>query len=132
MALKSLYGESLTVLFFWNVGTTAYSQQSIAEALEDMQKDVLEPFTAKELKVVGINVGNKPDDAKKVLDAGGVKFPILFDPQGGYFKSVATEKLPRVYLLDASGKILWFDIDYTRPTRRELQTAIKAVLVGNK
>ena len=56
----------------------------------------------------------------------------MLDPQGEYFKTVAKEKLPRVYLLDASGKILWFDIDYARAMRRDLQTAIRAVLEGKK
>jgi peroxiredoxin len=132
VALKSLYGNALTVVFFWNIGPTTYAQQSVINALGDMQKDILEPFGAKELKVVDINVGNTPEEAKKLLEASGVSFPSLFDADGNYFKSVATEKLPRVYLLDASGTILWFDIDYTRATRRQLMTAIKAVLEGKK
>ena len=132
VALKSLYGDALTVVIFWNAGGTVHSRQSVVEALGDMQKDVLEPFAAKELKVVGINVGDKPDDAKKSLNDGGATFPNLLDPDRGYFKSVATEKLPRVYLLDAAGKILWFDLEYARATRRELLTAIRAVLEGKK
>ena len=132
VALKSLYGDALTVVFFWNIGPTAYSRQSIIEALGDMQLDVLEPFAAKELKVVGIDVGDKPEDVKKVLETSGATYPVLLDPNGDYFKSVATEELPRVYLLDGAGKILWFDIDYTRATRRELMTGIKAVLEGNR
>lgn len=132
VSLKSLYGESATVVFFWSIGPTTYAQQSIINALGDMQKDFLEPYAAKDLKVVSINVGNKPEDAKKILETSGAKFPNLFDTDGNYFKSVATEKLPRVYLLDGSGKILWFDIDYTRATRRQLQTALKALLEGKK
>jgi peroxiredoxin len=132
VALNSLYGSEITLVFFWNIGPTTYAQQSIIGALGDMQKDFLEPNAAKNLKVVSINVGNKPEDAKKMLETSGAKFPNLFDADGNYFKSVATEKLPRVYLLDASGKILWFDIDYTRATRRQLQTAVKAVLEGKK
>jgi hypothetical protein len=36
--------------------------------------------------------------------------------------------LPRTYLLDSSGKILWFDLEYSRSTRRELNQAIRYVL----
>ena len=132
VSLKSLYGDALTVVFFWNVGTTPFSQQSVVDALGDIQKDVLKPFSAKDLRVVGINVGNQPEDTKETLQKSSAIFPNLLDSQGEYFKTVATEKLPRVYLLDASGKILWFDIDYARSTRRELQTAIKAVLDDKK
>jgi peroxiredoxin len=130
-ALRSLYGDTLTVVFFWNAGPTTYAQQSTVEALGDMQKDFLEPNAAKGLKVVGVNVGNSPEDVKKVLETGA-SFPNLLDSQGNYFKNVATERLPRVYLLDAAGKILWFDLDYGRATRRQLQTGIKAVLEGKK
>ena len=31
------------------------------------------------------------------------------DADGRVFAKVATEKLPRVYLLDPAGKVLWFD-----------------------
>jgi peroxiredoxin len=132
VAINSLFGEALTVVFFWNAGTTTYSQQSIIEALGDMQKDFSEPFAAKGLKVVGVNVGNLPDDVKTVQKTSGVTFPNLIDSRGDFFKSVATEKLPRVYLLDGAGKILWFDVEFTRATRRELTTGIKAVLEGKK
>jgi hypothetical protein len=122
----------LTVVLFWNAGTTEYSKQSVVEALGDLQKDVLEPNAEKDLKVVGIDVGDKAEEVKQAQEKSGAAFPLLLDPQGDYFKSVATEKLPRVYLLDGSGKILWFDIDYARATRRELLTGIKAVLEGKK
>jgi peroxiredoxin len=132
VSLKSFYGDALTVVFIWNAGTTSYAQQSIVGALGDMQKDILEPYSAKELRVVGINVGDEAENAKKILERGDVKFPVLLDPKGGYFQNLATETLPRVFLLDGAGKILWFDIGYTRATRRELLTGIKAVLEGKK
>jgi hypothetical protein len=33
-----------------------------------------------------------------------------------------------VYLLDPQGKVLWFDIDYSLATRRELNQALRAVV----
>ena len=59
------------------------------------------------------------------LDA---RFPNLLDDKGVALGAVATRKLPRTYLLDASGKILWFDIEYSNTTRRELREAIQFVL----
>jgi hypothetical protein len=49
---------------------------------------------------------------------------MLLDAEGKALDAVATEKLPRTYLLDASGQILWFDIEYSESTRRELKNAI--------
>ncbi|MCC6126870.1 MAG: redoxin domain-containing protein [Pirellulales bacterium] len=127
-ALDSLYGESLTVVFFWTSG----SRSAATELFEDMQKDVLEPFEEQGLKVVAIKVGDKPEDMKAIAEKSGAKYPAVEDPAGRYFHAVATGKLPRVYLLDGGGKILWFDIGYVRATRRDLQTAIRAVLEGKK
>ena len=52
----------------------------------------------------------------------------LVDADRAYFRQVATEKLPRTYLLDRNGKILWFDLEYSRSMRRELQNAIQYYL----
>jgi peroxiredoxin len=128
VVLKSLYGEQLTLVVFWNAGNSAYARQAILELLGDMQKDVFDPYSTKELKVIGINVGDQVGVVKGALQKCGARYPTLLDPQGEYFKSVATERFPRIYLLDASGKILWFDMEYARATRRDLQVSIKAVL----
>jgi len=52
----------------------------------------------------------------------------LLDADGSAMAKVGLEKLPRTYLLDAQGKILWFDIEYSRSTRRELLEAVRFVL----
>ena len=36
-------------------------------------------------------------------------FPNLLDADGKAFAQVGSEKLPRTFVLDPSGKILWFD-----------------------
>ena len=37
-------------------------------------------------------------------------------------------RLPRVFLVDDRGKILWFDVEYSRTTRQELLQAIQVTL----
>jgi len=58
----------------------------------------------------------------------GIKVPCFFDPNSAFFAKVAKSILPRVYLLDASGKIIWFDTEYTQSTRRNLMMAVKVIL----
>jgi hypothetical protein len=53
---------------------------------------------------------------------------VLSDKDGAAHKQVATSKLPRSYLLDPSGKILWFDLEYSPTTRRDLAQAIRFTL----
>ena len=47
------------------------------------------------------------------------------DPQGKALAQVATRYLPRTYLVDSEGKIVWFDMEYSPSTRRHLLQAIE-------
>jgi len=123
VALRSLFGKELTVLLFWQ-SENLYATQ----ALELLELDVAKPFAEKGVRVVGISVKDPPEAARKAVQEPGVKYPNLVDPKGEFFAKVATEKVPRVYLLDASGKVLWLDIEYSSSTRRDLERAIKFVL----
>jgi peroxiredoxin len=115
-----LLGEKLTVVVFWN------SQLPTSlEELADLEKRYLGEFGERGMKVVGVNVHDKPELAKELAEQSGAKFPELSDAAGQAFASVASAKLPRTYLLDASGKILWFDIEYSRTTRQQLLSAIR-------
>jgi thiol-disulfide isomerase/thioredoxin len=127
-ALRGLYGPKLTVVCFWAGGNSKYSELSAVELLADLEKDLFEPYVAKGVQVVGINVGGNPQAAGSLLSQAGTRFPNLLDPQGVFFAKVATEKIPRIYLLDAIGKIIWFDVEYSRSTRRDLLQAIRVVL----
>ncbi|MGW8257214.1 MAG: peroxiredoxin family protein [Thermoguttaceae bacterium] len=127
VSLPSHYGEKLTVLFFWTKGATPYAQQLLHSALRDLQTAVAEPFQTKGVKLIGIFLGS-PQTADTQLEESGAKFANYFDPEGSFFTQVAKEKLPRIYLLDHSGKILWFDTEYSRSSQRNLLQAIKVAL----
>jgi hypothetical protein len=81
--------------------------------------------------VIGVNVQDSPEDARKSIADAGSRYPSLFDREGNYFAKVATEQLPRLYLADSQGKVLWFDIEYSTTTRRQLTEAVH-VLAGNR
>ena len=63
-------------------------------------------------------------------DKVGAKFTTLVDADGKAFAEVGKEKMPRTFVLDADGKIVWFDISYTLATRRELHDSLR-VLTGD-
>jgi peroxiredoxin len=124
VSLRSLLGKKLTVVLFWN-SDNLYATQ----ALEYAGLEVAEPFGKKGVGVIGIDVKDAPEAARKAVADAGAKYVNLLDPEGRYFSKVATDqKVPRVYLLDASGKILWLDIEYSASTRRDLDRAIKFAL----
>jgi len=128
VSLESQYGEKYTVLFLWSEGGSNYARLAADSALSDLQNDVAVPYAAKGIKVIGINEGDKPRSVQQELQKIGIKVPCFFDPDNAFFAKVAKTILPRVYLLDASGKIIWFDTEYTQSTRRNLMMAVHVVM----
>jgi peroxiredoxin len=115
-----LLGEQLTIVVFWSS-----KLPTSVEELADLQKRFLGEFGDQGVSVVAVNVGDEPNVAKEFAQHSGATYPQLADPERQAFAQVATEKLPRTYLLDASGKILWFDMEYSRTTRQQLLSAIR-------
>jgi peroxiredoxin len=120
--LADLYGEKATVVVFWKG-----DRRMAREQLADIGSHVIEPFGKNGVRVVGIAVNETAQNAQSVLKKSGEDFTNLLDADGKAFAQVGSGKLPRTYLLDPSGKILWFDIEYSLATRRELHQALRTV-----
>jgi peroxiredoxin len=121
--LGKLNGERATVVAFWKS-----DRRMSRTLLADLGPDVLEPFGPLGVAVIGIAVDESATNAKAAMTKAAARFPTLLDPGGKAFAAVGSDKLPRVYLLDPKGKILWFDIEYSLSTRRELKQALRAVV----
>jgi peroxiredoxin len=128
VSLETQYGEKYTVLFLWSEGGSNYARMASDAALLDLQGDLADPYAGKGIKVIGIDVGDPPAKVRTELEKAGVKLPCFFDTDKAFFGKLAKSLLPRVYLLDESGKIIWFDTEYTQSTRRNLLQAVKVVL----
>ncbi|TWT99349.1 hypothetical protein Pla108_02860 [Botrimarina colliarenosi] len=77
----------------------------------------------------------KDDFAPKYADKGVQLVTLAGPPVGNGVASLSVDRAklnatlgegrgPRVYLLDADGKVVWFDIEYTLSTHRELHAAL--------
>jgi hypothetical protein len=76
-------------------------------------------------------VGGDAKAVHEVVRTGAVKYPVVLDSDGTALALVAADKprlMPRTFLLDKTGKILWFDIEYSRTTRRDLHQALRFLL----
>lgn len=124
-ALADHLGEQLTVVVFWRAGGI-YDTAELAD-LADL---VVAPFKSQGVEVVAINVGDPADVVRNSVQEAGADFAQLLDADGNYFAEVATGKLPRTYLVDRDGNVLWFDIGYGRTTRRQLVDAIRYKLAN--
>jgi hypothetical protein len=120
--LASLLGKKATVVVFWKG-----DRRMTNELLADIAADVIEPFGRAGVEVVGIAVNESADTASEALTKAGTNFTNLLDEDGKAFSQVGSERLPRIYVLDPAGKIVWFDIEYSHATRRELRDALRTL-----
>jgi peroxiredoxin len=118
VALKELQGDGLTVVVFWTTRLVVAREQ-----FQLLAFDVALPLRDAGVRVVAVNVGVPVEQLE--LDAiAKDEVTCVLDPDGSAAAKVATDLLPRTYLIDSEGTILWFDIGYSRMTRRELKNAV--------
>jgi peroxiredoxin len=123
-SLKELLGEKLTVVVFW-----ANANRFGREQFQRLETEIVVPFENTGLNVIAINISDPAETIRDLLPVDReVGFTNLLDNDAALFSKVATQRHPRTYLLDAKGNILWFDIEYSRSTVRELVNAIHIYL----
>lgn len=123
--LASLAGKQATVVLFW--GADRWMSQT---ALTDLQRDVAASPQGESVAVVGVAVGQKPDAVSAAIEKSAARFPQLIDADGKASAQLGATALPRVYVLDAAGKVAWFDVEYSEATRRELHDTLAALTKG--
>ncbi|MDH3717503.1 MAG: TlpA family protein disulfide reductase, partial [Planctomycetota bacterium] len=119
-SLASLLGSKATVVCFWTSTSPLATWQ-----LSDLGPDVLEKHGPQGVQVVTINYKEPVAAARAAANKAQLSVPVLMDSQGTVFKQVASDYLPRTYVLDAKGKVLWLDIGYSTETQRHLEEAIR-------
>ncbi len=121
--LASLRGKQATVVLFWQD-----DPWMSATALRDLATEIT---PSEDVAVVGIAVRQPSAELASAVEKSGAEFTQLVDSDGKAFERVGMTKMPRVYVLDGSGKIVWFDIEYSQSTSRELQQTL-ATLAGGQ
>jgi peroxiredoxin len=124
--MSDLLGKKGTVVIFWKSDRRMTQQQ-----LADLGPDVVEPFGRQGVAVVGVAVDKLAKDAEATVKKSGATFPNLHDADGTAFAQVGSGRFPRTYVLDPNGKIVWFDIEYSLATRREMHRTLRKI-VGDK
>ena len=119
-SLSQLSGDRLTLVVFWNA-----AEPTALEELADLARYHQPRFGDRGLAIVAVNTGDDAQLAGELAQQAGAQFAVLSDADGSVFEQVATEKIPRTYLLDPSGTILWFDMEYSTTTRRDMVEAIR-------
>jgi peroxiredoxin len=128
--IADILGKGGSVVFFWTAGSSDIAEKTAALSLADLQGDALAVYGDKGLAVVAINPKDPPEKNKEILGEAKVSYPMLVDVGGSYFAKVATERLPRIYVLDANGKVVWFDVEFSEVSREALKQTLQVMLSG--
>ncbi|HVU88519.1 MAG TPA: redoxin domain-containing protein [Pirellulales bacterium] len=124
--LQKSLGERLTIVLFWSP-----ENRSSVEELNELAAKVASQLHPQGVRIFAICEHGTAETAKQIAEEAGASFPVVIDEDGAMMSHVATSKLPRTYLLDPTGKILWFDIEYSHPMWRELREALRALIPAN-
>ena len=90
--------------------------------------DMQTRYGAKGLRVVGINVDQKTDDAKAFLKDTPASFDVAFDQGGKNPKTYAIKGMPTSVLIGPDGKVLSIHGGFKDEQRPELEQQIKHAL----
>jgi peroxiredoxin len=121
--LEKLFGARATVVMFWQ-----HDDPDAVEALTDFGPLMLAPYGDRGVRAVAIHAGDAVAEVKSIAERLQLAFPMLVDADFAAFSQVTDAPrglMPRMFLVDAGGRILWFDIEYSRTTRRDLDRALR-------
>ena len=111
------------MVVFWHSG-----DRYALEELADLEPLVGARFGKQGVGIVAVNVKGSVGRNQDLIETLSIKYPMLLDAKGQAWGKLTNESAGpsvRTFLLDAEGKILWFDIEYSRSTRRDLILAIR-------
>ncbi len=112
----------LTLVVFWN-----RDRYYAVEQFSRLGREVRDRYGDLGLSIVAVNVVDPAQAAPPESEPAARPFVSGWD-DGSAFSQVATARIPRTYLLDSTGTIVWFDLEYSRSTRREMHNAIRYYL----
>ena len=121
--LNKLRGK-FTLIVVWSA-----SEPAAVEELGDLEAYAYQPYKNVGLNVIAVHtMAGRTKQPTEALRKFQPSFTILHDTKSELWAAVGMESLPRTFLLDGEGRVLWFDIEYSRTTRRQLQQALNAVM----
>lgn len=89
-------------------------------------------YGAQGLRIVAINVDQKPDDMKAFLKDFPASFEVVADPKGEQPKAWGIKGMPTAYLVDAQGVVRKVHQGFKRAQADELEASIRELLQAGK
>jgi thiol-disulfide isomerase/thioredoxin len=89
-------------------------------------------YRAQGLKIIGINLDGKSDDAKRFLAQNPARFTVAFDPNGVTPRNYGIKGMPTSFLIGKDGKIISQHLGFNAADSEKLENEIKKALEANK
>jgi thiol-disulfide isomerase/thioredoxin len=99
------------------------------EAMPVLDK-VAEKYKGKGVSVIGINVDQDKEAAKKFMDEVKVRFPLIYDENQKISGKVGVPAMPSSYILDNKGKVKFIHKGFYPGDDKKYETEIDSLLKG--
>jgi hypothetical protein len=109
----------------------AFVQPGDAETLElmsDLGPLLTQKYGSRGVNAVVVFVGEPDEAAKSFAQEHKNDFATIVSSDGAELSKITDNPqglMPRIFLIDSEWRILWFDIEYSRTTRRDLDAALR-------
>ena len=122
VTLSELRGK-VVLLSFWATWCPPCRQE-----MAHMQKGVIDPFAGQDLVVLPISRGEKRETVENYLNKMGHTFPVGLDGNQSIYRKYASNYIPRSFVVDKDGKVVYVAVGYDETVGEEINAAIKAAL----
>ncbi len=89
-------------------------------------------YKAQGLKIIGVNLDSKTEDAKKFLAQNQAHFTVAFESKGVTPKNYGVKGMPTSFLIGRDGKVIFQHLGFKEADREKLEKEIKAALEAKK
>jgi cytochrome c-type biogenesis protein CcmF len=100
LALEDLHGK-VTVMMFWNAQCPVCKQ-----TMPELQT-LWETYSAQDVIVLGISVGDSQAAAQRVVEEMGTSYPTGLDMDGSIARRYGVTGVPEIFVLDRSGRVAY-------------------------
>ncbi len=121
VTLSELQGKP-TLLIFWATWCPPCRLE-----LSKLQEHIIDPYGDK-INVLPISRGEERGKVKSYISKMGYTFAIGLDGDQSIYSKYATNYIPRCFVIDANGKVLYSGVGYDEVVAKEVEESIEKAL----